>query len=122
MGSSNCLAPVVTLSLTHYLSVIRQGFTVVRTTLESDRVRCLASCLQDIAADAADILAASPSTLRQELAAQGADLEADWAEAELASTAAQTTTGELACVFISSPATYVDHAQVVLCVCEYCMF
>lgn len=53
---------------------------------------CL-SVLQELAADAADIVASSPSTLKQQLAQEGADLEADWAEAEASSAAALTTTG-----------------------------
>jgi len=49
--------------------------------------------LQEVAADAADIVASSPSTLQKQLAQQGEDLERDWAEAEQASGAALTTTG-----------------------------
>lgn len=51
--------------------------------------------MQQVAADAADIVASSPSTLRKQLADQGADLDADWAAAEVqaAQTSPLTTTG-----------------------------
>lgn len=54
--------------------------------------------LQEVTRDAADIIASSPSTLQQQLAQQGADLEADWAEAEANGTGALTTTGAAATV------------------------
>lgn len=54
--------------------------------------------LQEVTRDAADIIASSPSTLQQQLAQQGADLEADWAEAEANGTGALTSTGAAATV------------------------
>jgi hypothetical protein len=40
--------------------------------------------LQEVVADAADIVSTAPSTLRRQLAEQGLDLEADWCAAAAA--------------------------------------
>lgn len=74
--------------LSSLLSALRQALTVHLCD-----VCLLLPCLQEVAADAADIVASSPSTLKQQLAQEGADLEADWAEAEAAGAGALTTTG-----------------------------
>jgi hypothetical protein len=49
--------------------------------------------MQEVAADARDIVESAPSTLSSQLALEGTDLDADWAEAEAASLGRLTTTG-----------------------------
>jgi hypothetical protein len=54
---------------------------------------CCIVVLQEVAADARDIVESAPSTLSSQLALEGTDLDADWAEAEAASSGRLTTTG-----------------------------